>query len=256
MRPCSKSKKGFTLVEIIITIVIWSVLILSVAFMAKEHIIGAQAAADISVAYNLARLEMSKVNSLTYSDATLADGYNNTTTGYEAYRYDLNRTVNYVSGSGNNIKKVAVTVYEPGSSRRLAGLVTYIADVSSGPGSGGGSAGEADSLAVSGGSVSGKNLEDITLINTSLSAITITGVTISFTGQGGIKLQKITMDGTERWEGNESSGGTVTLDTAFTLQANTTYTNTGLFEFKKNLTSVTGLVFIMSDGTETGGYTW
>jgi prepilin-type N-terminal cleavage/methylation domain-containing protein len=248
---------GFTLIEIILTIVIASIFITAVALMFQQNIISLKHSDDIEKASSLAQLEMSKVDNLSYADATLADGYNNTTTNYESTAYDLNRQVNIVAGTSNNLKKVELTVYPTGTTQQLAKLVTYKADVSFGPGSGGGSVGggQADSLTVTGGSISGTNLQNITLANTSGDPITITGATVTFSGASGIKISTITMDGSTRWSGNQNSGSTITLDTSFTLAASTTYTNTCTFGYSKNLTSAT-VVFIMSDGTSTPTYSW
>lgn len=256
-------KRGFTLIEIIITIVIWSVLIIPIAFMVKEHIIGAATASDIAAGYNLCRLEMSKVNNLSYSDATLADGYNNTTTNYEGYKYDLNRSVNYANSPANTLKKVTVTVYESGTTRQLANLVTYVASVSVGAGSGGDSAsggGQSDYLVISGGTVSANRLHSVDMQNTSTTdAITVSQTTISWANLKDDKpasLTTIEMNSVTRWSGTQpTSGSTITLTTPFTLSANTTYTNTGIFTFSENVNSVT-VTFIMSDGSYTSAIIW
>lgn len=253
-------KKGFTLIELIMTIVVLGLIMIPLGFMSIEYVRSIVYSRDLGIAEGLARLEMSKINNLAYDDNTLEDGDDDTTSSYEGYHLDLNRKVNYVAGTNDNLKKVEVSVYESGTTTQLVKVVSYIADVSFGSGSGGGAVGggAAASLAVSGGSILGSNLENVTLQNTSGDPITITGVTISFTGTTGIHLQAIAMDGTQRWSGppNVLSGVTITFDTNFTLAASTTYNNTGLFEFTRNLTSVTSLVFIMSDASETESYSW
>jgi len=255
---------GFTLIELIVTIVVLGLVMIPLGLMSIEYMGSIVYSRDSGVAEGLAKLEMSKVNNLAYSDASLADGYDSTTSSYEGYPYNLRRTVNYVSGWSNNLKKVQVRVYPLGdSTNSLVNLITYVADASFGKGSEGGAVargGESDSLVASGGSISGQNLQNVTLQNTGSSAITITGVIISFTGSGpggsGIKLKTITMDSVVRWSGNASSGDTITLTTNFTLSAGTTYSNTGLFAFSKTLASVSSLVFIMSDGSQTSSYSW
>jgi len=244
----------------IVTIVVLGIVLIPLGFMSMEYMRGITYSRDLTIAEGLARLEMSKINNLAYDDSTLEDGDDDTSASYEGYPYDMRRTVSYVAGWSNNLKKAQVRVYPTGdSTNHLVDLVTYIADVAYGAGSGGGAAattGDADSLTVSGGSISGTDLQNVTLQNTSGDSITIEGITISFTGTSGLKLRTITMDGSERWSGTVSSGQSLTFDTNFTLSASTTYSNTGLFEFSKNLTSVTSLVFIMSDGSETGSYSW
>jgi prepilin-type N-terminal cleavage/methylation domain-containing protein len=259
-------RRGFTLIEVVITIVIWAILIIPIAYMVKEHIIGTARAGDIARAYNLARLEMAKVNNLSYSDGTLADGYNNTTTDYEGCGYDLNRAVSYANPPANTLKKVTVIVYESGTTNQLANLVTYVANVSVGAGSGGaaaGGGGQADYLVVSSGNVSAKKLHQLTLQNTSATdTITISQVTVSWTSASPSKpasLTTITLDGVVRWSGTQpTSGSTITLTSSFTLSAGTTYAHPGHsneFEFSQNISSAT-LIFIMSDGSSTASYSW
>ncbi|MBU2043997.1 MAG: hypothetical protein KJ977_00635 [Candidatus Omnitrophica bacterium] len=253
------NKNSFTLIESIIAIVIAVIVMIPVGLITMEYIKSIAYSRQLTVAAGLAKLEMSKVNNLAYNNATLADGYDSNTSSYEGYSQDLRREVAYVAGSNSTLKQVTVTVYEGGSASQLVKLTTYLANVSFGSGSGGGSVGsggQADSLAVSGGSIAGTNLQNVTLGNTGASDITITGVIISFTGTSGIKAKTITMGASQRWSGTGNSGSTITLETNFTLSAGTTYANTGLFTFSKSLSAVSSLVFIMSDLTETSSYSW
>ncbi len=253
------TKRGFTLIEMIITITLLGIILIPLGFMSAEYVRAIVYSRDLGVAESLAKVEMAKINNLSFSDITLADGYDNTTSNYEGYSYDLRRTADNVAGWSGDLRQVQVRVFPSGESTiHLVNLITYIANVSFGAGSGGGTAGsgEASLLVVSGGNISGKNLQDVTLENTSSDPITITGITISFTGTSGIKLKTITIDSLERWSGTASSGQTKTFDTNFVLSGSTIYSNTGLFEFSKNLSSVTSLVFIMNDASETSSYSW
>jgi prepilin-type N-terminal cleavage/methylation domain-containing protein len=258
--------KGFTLIEILITILIWGILIIPIAMMTQEHIVGAATAADITAGYNLARLEMSKINNLSYADPTLADGYYNTAADYQGYKYDLNRAVSYVPDSSNNLKRVTVVIYGSGTPRQAASLVTYVANVAVGAGSGGAPAGsiQSNDLIVSDGEIynqgSHHQLRNVTLKNANLSAaITITGVIAGFTGGRGISFKKITLQGNRGWSGNAFSGDQVDFNPSsryFNLAPNATYSNSLLLEFNKNLGAVTSLVFILSDGSRTVEYSW
>ena len=259
-REHGSSMRGFTLIELVITILIISLFVAGIAMIMGQVVVGLAFSGDTVKALSLARLEMSRVNNLPYSDATLADGYNVTTTNYESSVYDLNRAVDYVAGTSNNLKEVNVSVYLTGTADILSSLTTYVADIDFGPGSGGGSPGgggtEAGSLSASGGSISAKLLQNVTLANTSTdSTITITGVTVTFTGSSGIKLKAIRMNGTDRWTGIKSSGSTITLTSSFTLAIDTTYSNTAKFTFSKNLSSAS-VIFNMSDGSSTTAYSW
>ncbi len=243
--------KAFTLIEIIITILIVAIFIAATALILQQAVTGLVFSSDTVKALNLARLEMSKINNLSYTDVTLVDGYNITIPGYEGSGYDLNRSVSHVADTNEAIKKVVVSVYLAGTIDILSKLVTYAADIDFGPGSGGNTpgteAGQANSLSVSGGTVSGKLFQNVTLENTSADVITITAVAVSFAGQPGIKIKQVDMNGTTRWSGTKLSGVLLSLNPSFSLSAYTTYSNTTHFTFSKNLTSVTTIVFTMSD---------
>jgi len=249
--------KGLTLIELIMTIVLIGVLMLPLGLMCNEYIRGVVYAGDLTVGESLAMTEMAKINNLSYSDATLADEYDNTTSNYEGSGLDLNRQVDIVAGTSNNLKKVVVTVYKRDTTTEAVKLVSYVTDVAYGSGSGGGAVttgGEADSLSVTGGTISGGKLQNIDMENTSATDdIIIDQVRVSWGGSN--TLTSIEMDGSTRWSGAESTSGTTIDITDFTLSAGTSYNNTGRFNFSSNVSSVT-LVFIMSDASETGSYSW
>ncbi len=248
-------KRSFTLIELIITITLMGIVLIPLGLMSLEFTREIVYSRDIGRAEALAKLEIAKINNLSYADPSLAAGYDNTTANYEGYPYDLRRSV--TAGPVANLKQVQVRVYPAGNTTNfLANAITYIGNnIAFGAGSGGMAVGEAGSLVVSGGNISGSQLQNVNLQNTDpANSITITGIIISFTGSGGIRLQSITMDGIQRWSGSASSGATITLTSSFTLAANTTYSNPTFLTFSRTLTSVTSLVFIMQDSTQTTSY--
>jgi len=132
--------KGFTIIEIIITIVLVGLVLIPLGFMATEYIRGTFYSRDLGAAEGLAKDELSKVNNLAFTDLTLADGYDNITGNYQGYPYDLRRSVNYVPGSNNALKQVQIRIYLHGDlSKQLVSMVTYVANVPFGAGSGGSS---------------------------------------------------------------------------------------------------------------------
>ena len=253
-------EKSFTLIELIMAIVILAIVMIPLGAISLEYMRGVVYAREMVIAEGLAKTEMARINNLSYADTTLEDGDDDTTPNYQGYAYDLRRTVSFVPGWSNNLKQVRVRVYPTGTSEQLVELITYIANVSFGAGSSGGGGGgggdEADSLSVTGGDIDKKKLRRVTLENTSADTITIIGVRISFSGPGGIELKKITMNSAKRWTGSASSGSTITLSTSFSLAAGTTYSNTATFDFSKSLSSVSSLIFIMGDGSESTAYSW
>jgi type II secretory pathway pseudopilin PulG len=121
------SLTGQTLVEIIITMVVIGIISIPLAFMVLEHIKGTVQLEEYTIAINLARLEIEKVNNMAWTSIIPADflpysGYNNS--------YDVRRSVSYVQGSNatpESLKQIIVTVTKHNSTRVLARLITYIA---------------------------------------------------------------------------------------------------------------------------------
>jgi prepilin-type N-terminal cleavage/methylation domain-containing protein len=122
-------KSGFTLIEMIITIVLVSIVMIPIALIAAEFVRSTVYADSLTMAANLGRQEMAIVNNLSYADPTLADGYDHRTTNYAGYPYDVRRAVNSVIGTNDNLKRVMVDVFPRGSATRLIELVTYVMDV-------------------------------------------------------------------------------------------------------------------------------
>jgi len=250
--------RGYTLIELIVSIVVLSIAITGIALLFLGDTEVSIYSKDLIQAENLARLEATKVENLSFSDVTLASGYNNTTTAYEGYPLDLNRQVAIVAGTSDNLKKVTISVYPTGTTEPLISVITYKANVAYGSGSGGGApstGGQADSLSVSGGTISGKNLSGITMENIGIDSITVTKAFVTFTGASGIKLKTINMDGAEKWAGTASSGVEITLDTTFVMSGSTSYGSCS-FTFSKNVSTVTVSYYEFSDASQSSSYAW
>jgi len=244
--------RGYTLVEIVITITILGLLLIPLGIMITEFTQAIVYSRDLGVAEALARTEMAKVNNIAYGSLVTSNQ-----TNYEGYAYDLYRTVS--AGPVANLLQVDIKVYPAGSvTQLLAHIVTYVANATFGAGSGSGvGTGQQASLLVTGGRIANRNLQDITLQNTSASSITITGVYITFTSSPVATLRAITMNSVQRWSGVVGTGSTINFTTPFTLAASTTYTKTAVFQFSnRNVSAVTELSFIMSDNSQTPYYTW
>lgn len=121
------SKGGYTLIELIMTIVIMGILV-AVISQAYSGIIRATFQnSDIEKEINLARVESSVCQSISYTDVTLANGYDNTNSNYLNSGYSLRRQVLYLEGNdatSQSLKKITISVTRPDG---LIGLtsVTY-----------------------------------------------------------------------------------------------------------------------------------
>ena len=121
-----KNITGFTLMEMVVAIVVMSILLLSVATAYRSISSGMVSNSKYSKAVNLSQMEFSKVYSISYTDATLANGYNNLTVNYDGSGYDLRRQVSYQAGSDvsiQSLKKITVSIYPSGSSTPVLSIV-------------------------------------------------------------------------------------------------------------------------------------
>lgn len=146
-----RAPNGLTLVELIITISLAAIIGVPTGILLSEHLTGALRAQDYTVAMNLARREMERLDSLVngsnpptanFCTADLALG----TTGpipIPGYaQYSLERTVSCQVSAGcdcgctggcdggptnarNEVKRIEVRITKSGSTDRLATLVTY-----------------------------------------------------------------------------------------------------------------------------------
>jgi prepilin-type N-terminal cleavage/methylation domain-containing protein len=122
----SRKAKGFTLIELIMTIVVVGIAAIPLSLLLGKHTQSVFQSADYTMALNLARLEMEKANNLAYTNINSASFSN-----YGGYDYDVTRAVGYAQGSAltpQSLKQVTVSVTRHGSPTVLFSLVTYIAN--------------------------------------------------------------------------------------------------------------------------------
>lgn len=102
------NKAGFTLIELIITIVVAGVISIAVASFISEYLDGTVFLRYEIFAMNLARMEIEKTNNLEFADLGNAS-WND----YEGYGYRVVRSVRNLQGTSNKVKEVEVSVYKP-----------------------------------------------------------------------------------------------------------------------------------------------
>ncbi|MDD5691272.1 MAG: type II secretion system protein [Candidatus Omnitrophica bacterium] len=119
-----RKPRAFTLIELIMTIVVISIVALPISVTMAKHVQSVFQSQDITMAINLARLDLEQVNNTPYNSIASANIPN-----YQGYGYDLVRTVYFINGSTysqESTKKITVQVSKAGSATVLAKLVTYI----------------------------------------------------------------------------------------------------------------------------------
>ena len=120
-------RQGFTLIELIMTIVVVSICAIPLSLLVSQHITSVFQSEDYTMAINLGRFEMEKVNNMSYANI-VSGSFSN----YQGYSYDITRTVSYAPGGGSgataeSLKKVQVDVKKAGSAIVIVSFVTYIA---------------------------------------------------------------------------------------------------------------------------------
>lgn len=122
-----KKNLGFTLIEIIVTIVLLAVIAVTVGLFTMAQMQAVARSGEYTIAFNLARLELETVNNLAYASVLTT-----TTPNYKSYPYDVIRTVECTLGPdcdalSESFKKITIQVRKSGSSEDSAKIVTYIA---------------------------------------------------------------------------------------------------------------------------------
>ena len=116
------SQHGFTLFELVMTIVIVAIIAVPLSITLVQHVESLFKSQDYTMAMTLARYDMERVNNMAYgSIASLSQS------NYLGYSYDLTRTVVTQPGAGGNgIKFITVQIRRSGSATVLASLMTYV----------------------------------------------------------------------------------------------------------------------------------
>ncbi len=114
------------------TIVVTSIIAIPLSLLISQHMVSLFESRDHTMALNLARFEMERVNNMSYPNIR----YDSISIGstsfvnYQGYDYDVTRIVAYAQGSNattERLKRITVRVTKHGSATVLVSLVTYIA---------------------------------------------------------------------------------------------------------------------------------
>ena len=124
LRLRRKERRGFTLVELIMTIIVVGITAIPLSLLISQHVESTIQSEDLTMAANLARLDMEKAKNIGY--AGIGTG-TTTVTNYEGYPYDITRTVDVIQSSGSEgLKRIRVEAKKAGSATVLVSLVTYM----------------------------------------------------------------------------------------------------------------------------------
>ncbi len=122
-----RAQAGFTLIELIMTMVVIGIVSVPLSYLITSHLEGVFLLEDDTMAQNLARFELEKVNNMAYANINAGTV---TVSNYQGYAYDVTTTVSFVqgdAGSAESLKKVQVDVKESGNAKVNASLTTYLA---------------------------------------------------------------------------------------------------------------------------------
>ncbi len=117
------TRKGFTLIELIIAIVVAGVISIGVAIFLSEYLNSTVFLHYETFAMNLARMEIEKTNNI-----AIADLGNALWNDYEGYGYKVVRKVSNVQGTSNKVKEIEVSVYKPADTL-LYSLIVFRTEV-------------------------------------------------------------------------------------------------------------------------------
>ncbi|OGX27837.1 MAG: hypothetical protein A2705_05065 [Omnitrophica WOR_2 bacterium RIFCSPHIGHO2_01_FULL_52_10] len=106
------------------TVVVVSIVAIPLSLLISQHLESVVQSQDYTAAVNLARLEIEKVNNLSYNNIV-----SGSFSPYQGTNYDVTRTVTYAQGdeaAAESMKKIVVDVKRSGDAAVLVSLVTYV----------------------------------------------------------------------------------------------------------------------------------
>jgi len=118
-------KNGFTLIELVMTIVVTSIIAIPLSLLLMQHIQSTFLSEDYTMAVELGRYDMEQVNKIPPIGLNWA---NIVSANYSLYNYDIIRTVTVIANTPpERLKKIQVDVRKTGSATVIVTFITYIA---------------------------------------------------------------------------------------------------------------------------------
>jgi len=109
------------------TIVVVGIVAVPLALLINQQIKSVFVSQDLTMARNLARFEMEKINNTAYDRIEIG---NFLSPDYPDYNYDVTRIVAYAQGDANSkesLKKITISVTKSNDTQIVAILITYLA---------------------------------------------------------------------------------------------------------------------------------
>lgn len=119
-----RKAKGFTLIELIMTVVVVGIVAIPISVTLSKHIQSVFDSQDITMSNNLARFDLEQMNNTAYASIASA-----VVPSYQGYAYTLTRAVSFVNGTAltaESTVKITSQITKTGSATVLAGLTAYI----------------------------------------------------------------------------------------------------------------------------------
>ena len=114
-------RRGFSLIELVMTIVVTSIIAIQLSLLLVQHIQSAFLSEDYTMAVELGRYDMERVNKIT-------NWGNIVSANYSQYNYDITRTVTIIASTPpERLKRIQVDLRETGSAAVIVTFITYIA---------------------------------------------------------------------------------------------------------------------------------
>lgn len=116
-------KTGFSLIELVMTIVVTSIIAVPLSLLLEQHVQSVFHSADYTMAVELGRYDMEQVNNMGYLRIVSPSVYT-----YQSYNYEITRTITTIANTPpESLKKIQVDVKKTGSATPLVTFITYIA---------------------------------------------------------------------------------------------------------------------------------
>lgn len=123
-----KTIDGFTLIELVMTIVVIGIIVIPLALVIRQHVESALQSSDYTLMANLGRYRMEELNNTAYGNILPGTFFVPNYRGYN--NYDLTTTITYdqgTAGSAESLKKALIDVKKSNNPAIKMSLITYFA---------------------------------------------------------------------------------------------------------------------------------